>query len=132
MRYLSLALLALFCTSVMAEWTRVDAIDDSSTYADRLTILTFGNKVRMWSMIDLKEARMVGEVSFLSVLTHNEYDCKERMSRELSYMWYAGHMGEEEVLYVNGNAGDKPTPVPSDGIDKALFKMACEDSSAAG
>ncbi len=126
MKLLITALLAVFSTNVMAEWIRADATEDSPTYADLSSTLTFGNKVRMWSMADLKETRTVGEVRFLSVLTHSEYDCNERTSRELSYMWYAEHMGEGEVLYVNANVGDKSASILPDSIDEALFKMACE------
>ena len=70
------ALLAVFSTNVMAEWTEVGGNDDRTTYADLSTIRKSGDKVKMWDLLDHKVAMTVGNTRYLSMTSQHEYDCE--------------------------------------------------------
>ena len=126
MKLLIAALLALFSTSAMAEWTAVSFGDKQTTYADLATIRKSGNKVKMWRLYDRKVAETVAaNKPFLSIAGQDEYDCKEEISRTLTYTFYSKNMGAGEVVYSSGNAHDEFEPItPGSGIE-TLFKVAC-------
>lgn len=121
------ALLAVFSTSAMGEWTIVTGDDNTSAYADLSTIRKSGDKVKMWGLIDLKVAKTskADGTRFLSSVSQNEYDCKEETSRVLSFNWYLKNMGVGEVVYSSGNAHAEFEPRPPGSIDNMLFKVAC-------
>ena len=125
MKILIAALLAVFSTGVMAEWTMVGGNDDQTTYADLSTIRKSGDKVKMWDLMDCKVVRTVSGSRFLSVVAQDEYDCKEETSRPLAFNWYSKNMGQGEVVYTSGTLHVEPRPIAPGSIDNTLFKVAC-------
>ena len=126
MKLLIAALLAVFSTSVMAEWTRVGGSDIYDTYADLSTIRKSGDKVKMWNLIDFKAVQTApGPRHLLSILSQYEYDCKEETAKLLAHTWYSKNMGAGEVVYSSGNADARFEPiVPRSELD-TFFKVAC-------
>ena len=120
------ALLAVFSTSVLAEWTAVSFSDKQTTYADLSTIRKSGNKVKMWRLYDRKVAETVAaNKPFLSIAGQDEYDCKEEISRTLTFTFYSKNMGAGEVVHNSRNLHEEPEPILPGSVAATLFKVAC-------
>ena len=125
MKILIAALLALFSTSVMAEWTAVGSADTDTIYADLSTIRKSGDRVKMWHLHDYGiPVKKVG-MSSLSQVVQQEYDCKEETAKLLAFIWYSRNMGHGEVVYTSGAMHEEPRPVSPGSVLEALFKLAC-------
>ncbi len=129
MKLLIAALLAVFSTSVLAEWTAVSVNDTFTTYANLSTIRKSGDKVKMWHLFDFKVAKTsaAGKL-LLSSAGQDEYDCKEETSRVLAFNWYSKNMGAGDVVHTSGAMHEEPEPITPGSIDNVLFKLACEKS----
>ena len=121
MKLLIAALLAVFSTNVLAEWTRVD--DD--TYVDLSTIRKSGDRVKMWDLLDFKVVQTVNGQRFLSMQGQDEYDCKEETSRHLAIIAYSKNMGAGEAIYSTGAMHQEPRPIPPGSVLEVKFKVAC-------
>ena len=119
------ALLAVFSTSVVAEWTRVSGDNDSTAYADLATIRKAGNKVKMWGLLDYKVVQTGIDKRYLSISNQHEYDCKEETSRMLTFNEYSKKMGQGEVVYSLGNVHAEFEPITPGSLMATLFKVAC-------
>ena len=126
MKILIAALLAVFSTSVMAEWTEVGGNDDQTTYADLSTIRKSGDKVKMWDLLNYKVAKTSAAGKLvLSSVDQDEYDCKEEIRRPLAIIWYSKNMGDGEVVYTSGAMHEEFRPIAPGSIANTLFKLAC-------
>ena len=126
-KLLMAALLALFSTSAMAEWTMVGGNDDQTTYADLSTIRKSGNKVKMWDLFDYKVV-MISKTNGtrrLSSVTFMEYDCKEETARQLAFNYYSKNMGAGEMVYMSRNQHEEPEPITPGTTGETVFKIAC-------
>lgn len=112
-------------SSVPAEWVKVSEADDFTMYVDPDTILRQGNLVTMSQLTDLKTARTVGRVSYLSDKSQYESDCEEKQRRVIKYYWVSGNMGNGEVVFSKLDPG-KWSPVKAESIGEKLWKLACE------
>ena len=122
------ALLTVFSTSVMAEWTRVGGDGDgTTTYADLSTIRKSDNKVKMWILMDFKVVQIFkgNGARFLSMTMQEEYDCKEDTSKLLTANAYLKNMVAGEVVYASGAAHGEPVPVAPGSMGDDKFKVAC-------
>ena len=111
----------------MAEWVLIEGNEEQNAYANPATYEKIGDKVTMWSMIDLrKAARLSDGKLFLSWKSQYDFDCKERKSRLLVASMHAGNMGNGEVT----NRLDFESPeweaVLSASKGEALWKFACK------
>ena len=121
------ALLTVFSTSVMAEWTRVGGNDNVTIYADLATIRKSGDRVKMWALHDFKVVQIFkgNGARFLSMTTQEEYDCKEDTSKLLTANAYLKNMVAGEVVYASGAAHGEPVPVAPGSMGDDKFKVAC-------
>ena len=120
------ALLTVFSTSVMAEWTVVIYSDTTTAYADISTIRKSGDRVKMWRLYDFKVTQTVAASKlFLSAVSQDEYDCKEETAKTVTFNWYSKNMGQGEVVYTSGTLHVEPRPIAPGSIDNTLFKVAC-------
>ena len=128
MKILSLILLLMISTNVMAEWIVVGGNDDVgiTTYADFGTIKRKGNKVKMWSLLDLKTVQEVAGKKYLSVMSRNEYDCEEETGRQLDIHWYSGNMRGGEVVESATNIKKEAESITPGSIDETILKIACD------
>ena len=124
MKKLTLLLLLMISTNVMAEWTVGDTSSDGTqtVYLDIDTIKRKENKVSMWIMIDYKT---VQEGGFLSAVTRYEYDCEENTSRMLDFIWYKGNMMSKDVLYGDSNMKQESRSISPNSMDETILKIAC-------
>ena len=126
MKLLIAALLIVFSTSAMAEWTVVGGNDDQTTYADLSTIRKSGDKVKMWDLLNYKVAKTSAAGKLvLSSVDQDEYDCKEEISRTLTFSFYSKNMGAGEVVHNSGNLHEEPEPILPGSVAATLFKVAC-------
>ena len=127
MKLLIAALLTVFSTSVLAEWTDVGGNDDQTTYADLSTLRKSGNRVKMWNLMDHKVVKTskANGMRYLSAVAQMEYDCKEETVNLLALIWYSKNMGAGEVVYNSGALHEEPVPVAPDSSGENLFKVAC-------
>jgi len=107
-----------------AEWTGVGGTENQNFYADLTTVRKAGKGVRMWSMLDLKEADTAAGKPYLSMKMLNEFDCMGEQYRFLSSSDYTGNMGNGEVVYQNSTASEW-NPIPPTSAVKTLWKVAC-------
>ena len=126
MKLLIVALLTVFSTNVLAEWTEVGGGDGITSYADPSTIRKSGNKVKMWSLYDLRVAeKSYDGMRYLSSISQDEYDCKEETYRILALNLHSKNMGAGEVVYSSGNVHSEFTPMPPTSRVWTRFKVAC-------
>ena len=121
------ALLAVFSTSVLAEWTEVGGGDTYISYADLSTIRKSGDKVKMWNLFDYKVVQIDKDdgTRYLSQAFQEAYDCKEETARVLAFNWYSKNMGAGKAVYTSGAMHEEPRPVSPGSVLEALFKLAC-------
>ena len=127
MKKLVVLLLLMVSTSVFAEWTEVSGNDDVgiTAYADFGTIKRKGNKVKMWSLLDLKTVQEVAGKKYLSVMSRNEYDCEEETSRMLDFYEYSGNMRNGEIVWSSTNIKKETVSIIPESIDEGTFNIAC-------
>ena len=127
MKKLTLLLLLICSTNVLAEWTRVTGSSDGdmTVYVDFGTIKRKENKVKMWYLYDLKTIKKTENIRYLSTISHNEYDCEEETSRMLDYYWYSGNMKNGDMVYSSTNLKNEPIAIIPNTINEILFKIAC-------
>ncbi len=127
MKLLIAALLAVFSTSVMAEWTAVGSADTDTIYADLSTIRKSGDRVKMWHLLDYKVVKIdkYDGTRYLSQAIQQEYDCKEETAKLLAFIWYSKNMGAGEAVYSSGVVHREPDPISPGSVYSMLFNIAC-------
>jgi len=122
-----LMLLAVESSSAMAEWVKVSSSDDgnATAYVDSSTILKNGSKVEIWTLLDFRIAKTTGGKTYLSTRQQNEFDCKERKRRLLTYSLYSGNMGSGNVVYENSNIGNWDV-IPPDSLGEDFWIFSCD------
>jgi len=121
-----LTLLLGISGSASAEsWKRMFAENSSgeSLYVDKKNIIKKGNKAKIWWMLDLKK-REKGK-KYLSAIYQTEFDCRERLYKEIYTESFSGNMGLGSSLYSQVKTS-KWTPFrPSSFLKEALWWTAC-------
>jgi hypothetical protein len=117
--------LSVASNCVMAEWQEVERSEIQVTYADTAAIRTGWAKKQMALLSDYNSPGKYDGKEFLSVLSQNEYNCKDKQSQMLSYELHAGHMGKGEVIYSNSSSS-KWKAVSTGSLEETLLKMACD------
>lgn len=107
-----------------AKWTGVGGTESQNFFADLTTIHKSGNKVKMWSLLDLKEADTTTGKPYLSMKMHNEFDCEREHYKFLSSSNYSGNMGAGEVVF-RGEPDTQWKLVPTTSAVKTLWRVAC-------
>ncbi len=97
MKLLIAALLAVFSTGAMAEWTYLtrNANETYDIYIDKATIRKQGNVAKMWGMQDFKSPKkQQNGTPCLSQKTLTEYDCVGVRDRLLTLTQFSDNMGK--------------------------------------
>jgi len=120
-------LLSVVSSSAMAEWAKVDLpnLKDGIThYVDLTMIIKAGNKAKMWRMIDIESAKAGDRRS--SMITQDEFDCKEEKKRVLSMKSFHGNMGTGGFINLSDNKKPRKwNSVEPDSTQEVLWKIAC-------
>lgn len=107
-----------------AEWTGVGGTESQNFYADTASIRKTGSRVKMWSLLDLKEPDTTTGKPYLSMKMHNEFDCAKEQYRFLASSNLSENMGTGDVVYRGGTVAEWKTIPPASGVS-ALWKVAC-------
>ena len=119
--------LAVTSTCALANWTEVASSDDGKVtyFADPATIRRIGPKVKVWTLTDYKEARVLaGDVQFLSTKVQEEFDCVEQTARHLNMSAFSANMGNGKLVGSEKNP-DKGRPVTQESVTEEMWKFAC-------
>lgn len=121
---LTMLLAVVSINAVAAEWVEVSRSDNTAAYANLSTIRKAGNRVKMWTLLDFQEPRHVSGSSFMSIMGQNEYDCKEKQSRDIYISFISENMGAGVTIHSESEPG-KWSPITPDSIDESLWETAC-------
>ncbi|MGA7749617.1 MAG: surface-adhesin E family protein [Gallionella sp.] len=125
-RIILMLLLAVVSSNAMAEWDKVARFDTKTIYIDHTTIRKSGYRVKIWALVDLKRAIVIGNKPFISWMTQVEFDCKQELMRQLAVDYHSDPMGIGEVVHSEASTDDKNwMPLPPNSIFEAPFKIAC-------
>jgi len=94
-------------------------IDPSTHRIDKKTGL-----VKMLILYDLKTVPTRFQAPYLSMMGHEQYDCKEEQSRVLTTAFFNGHMAKGKVVLNSSAEGTWQTVAPG-SANEALWTMAC-------
>ena len=95
-KLLLILMLAVVSSSTMAEWTKWDLVadwndsPDMALYVGAATSHKGSNMVKMWYLWDFKFVHQAEGKKYLSVTSHEEYDCKRELSRTHAYLAFSG------------------------------------------
>jgi len=100
--------------------------DEKTVYADPTSIRRHDNVVTMVSLMDFKkEQKLEGGPMYLTLNVEAEYDCDEKQSRLLRFVYYSGNMGGGKLLWAdNATSLGWSAVTPIAGRDH-LLKIAC-------
>ena len=127
----------------MAEWVKITSIHSQESpeiqiaFADPATIHKDGNLVNMRVLVDHQsglskemESRLDNIFSMSrdditkSWKVQDEFDCKDKKLRMLSFIGYAEHMGNGAIIPNNIVTGEWEPVIPG-SIGAALWEFAC-------
>jgi hypothetical protein len=114
--------LGFTCSSAIAEWTKVTANEEATSYADVASISKVGDIAKMLDVMDINKQRD-GE-NFSSIKFSNEYDCNLKKSRTVTFSEYSGNMGQGKLLNSRTFIHDW-LPVRYGSETEALWEVAC-------
>ena len=129
MKLLIAALLAVFSTSAMAEWTYLSSVEAKAVdfYIDKTTIRKRGNVAKMWVMKDYKSPQKETDgKSYLSDKVFGEYDCVEIRGRSLTITSFSDNMGKGEVTSTFQYDNNKWNDVAPGSVGMTEWKAACK------
>jgi hypothetical protein len=109
-------------------WVKIGTSNDGTVtiYANPSTLYKNGNMVRIWWLIDLKEAQQVGNAkSYLSMTLHYEFACEEAKSRTLALYSFSENMGRGEIVNKENFEFQDWDAVPPDSIYEIVRKFSC-------
>jgi hypothetical protein len=113
-------------SSVSVEWDYIARAADrsSATYVEGASIRKLGDKVKLWEMLDYEEGRELGSKQVLSFKSLKEHDCKEKIYRGLSIIFYSKNMGKGAIVYSNNETRPWKSVITG-STNEASFKYAC-------
>jgi hypothetical protein len=122
----AVAAMLLGASAVHADWTKVGEIDDgaSTVFVDMNTLQRSGDSVKLWKLMEYKQAHSVGRASALSARELWEIDCREYRARMLEFKWYSGKTATGDVVISNNDGGNWRRIVPGSVVE-TMWKMSC-------
>ena len=123
--YLSLTII---CTGAQAEWSRVGAGDNYTTYVDTASLRKNNNIVKIWTLDDFKTAKSrltpgLDLKTYFSSTHLLEFDCKEEYFNILYSLLYEQPMAKGEIID-SDNVPSKSPVVPG-SVGELIFGLAC-------
>ena len=123
-RNLLAVVLSLIAGSANADWDLLGDAGRYVLYLDISKLKATGKLARIWKLADFKEAQSIGGITYRSDIALWEFDCENERWRTVSYIWYAGQMGNGSVLYSNTD-GTNWSPIAPGTIAAIVSRTAC-------
>jgi hypothetical protein len=112
----------------IANWTFIGNTEYGgfSEFVDLNSIKRKGNKVKMWSLRNFSLVQKVPSIdNFFSIISLDEYDCKEDTIEVLMVIWYSEHMGYGNVIHkIKDVENFKEAAIPN-SVAKMKLNSAC-------
>lgn len=107
------------------EWVAVNRNEYATGYAYPATLIKQGNLARMWSLVDCKTiSNFIGGPPFMSIKSHEEFDCQTKKLRTLAYSLHSEKMGGGEVVLSDTTPGQWEPVLPGSQIE-LFWNLAC-------
>ena len=103
MRILALLSLLLSSAPAVAKWVKISESDSVTQYLDTATMKVDGHRRRVWKLQDLKQH---GHGGMKSIRILEEYDCKEKRDRILSFFVHSERMARGQITMSNKGSGE--------------------------
>lgn len=124
-KFILMVLLSVVSCSAMATWVEIARSNALTSYADPATIRKNGNIVKMWIMRDhLNPTGKKGE-QYLSTIGQDIYDCKEELSRLITFTAFSENMSRGQVVFRVGANPSGWDPSSPRSIGSSEMKFAC-------
>ncbi|MGB2833720.1 MAG: surface-adhesin E family protein [Methylotenera sp.] len=128
MKKLTILILSLMCSNVMAAWTQLEDSHEVgiTAYANKGKIRSVGlNKVTMSHLLDFKNKQKTSSgLTYQSIKQVVEYDCDEEHFRSHATAIFAGPMGSGKVVTSIGYS-KQWQPIESNTLEATLWEAAC-------
>lgn len=117
----------------MANWVKVAETDNSQWYVSD-SIRTVDGEVECWVTINFNKPQLVGNITFLSIMSAYRFDCSNRVGKEVVEMRFTEvDRGGKDVYWENwflypADQQPKPFGVMPDTAMEAVMKFACQGS----
>lgn len=122
-------LLALVSSRSYAEWvyfgTSVTKDGIVFAYVNKSTLQKNGSKTQMWILYDAKAPRRFENLTYLSSMGQDEYDCETEQSRNLAVLLYSKNLGGGDIVSKSSTSSNNWDPAPPDSMAGHLLKYAC-------
>ena len=120
-------LIALFFTSTSVIAYAPVARNDQGVefFVDFSSIQKTGNTIRVWEKQNYPAPRIVGSDFYQSVRIYEEYDCKERKSRRLSWTVFSQKDLSGEVVLTNSKSSEWNFIAP-DSVAGIVMNVVCK------
>ena len=122
------AVIAITSSSIalaQAKWVMLHEDDRFSYYVDINSVKKNNQFARAWTLIEYKTPRQNGYFLTKSLVSLEEYDCKEDKTRTLSQTQYTGSMGQGEKLSVD-LSNEKWVYIIPNSINDSMEKFTCK------
>lgn len=128
MKKLTILVLSLMSTNVIAAWTQLENSHESGivAYADKGKIRNIGlNKVIMPLLLDFQNKEKTSSgLKYQSIKQVVEYDCEEEHYRVHATATYPDTMGRGKIVTSSGYS-KQWQPIESNTLEAALWATAC-------
>jgi hypothetical protein len=122
------AVIAISSSSIafaQANWVVVSDTDHMIYHIDTQSIKKSGQFAKVWSLIEYKTPKQNGYFLAKSVLSLEEYDCKEDRIRTLSQTQYTGSMGQGDKYSID-LSNEKWGYIAPNTISDSIEKFVCK------
>jgi hypothetical protein len=126
-RYITLFFLtaALSGNALADEWIQVGESESIKTFVNNTAVVVNGNWAVMWVLRDYGAPVQVGKSRRLSSISVEEYDCKAKQYRTLSFYWFSQRHGKGKMVYSEIDH-DKFRPIIPGSHEQEEWKAACK------
>ena len=116
-------LLTLVVSPAWADWVKVGVMEDGDAdfYIDPATIRKDGSLRKVWELIDHKQRKMNGEMSYRSFV---EYDCVAVRHRGLTLTTHSEPMAGGKILLMSLEAREWDYIAPK-SVSESALKIVC-------
>lgn len=122
--YFILSLLTSIPNVALAEFSKIQQLEDRSVFIEEDSIRHNGRMVTFWSLIDHTKIQTEINDKYLSSKGQWEIDCAKKMARQLFHAIYSGQMGGGETIW-SGPLHQKLSPVIPGSIGDSIYKHVC-------